>query len=102
MNRPGTPLSVASEKRTFKPGVIMAAPAIIGTVPRKFPLGGTLSHSNWTSNDRARLSDADLDRGPFLDAGPMPPQTSRADGSKWVTLLLQVPAGAAASAAPGA
>src|SRR3954447_22315861 len=48
MNRPGTPLSVASEKRTSMPGVIMAAHAIIGTVLRKFPLGGTLSYSNWT------------------------------------------------------
>src|SRR3954453_2185765 len=48
MNRPGTPLSVASEKRTFMPGVIMAARAIIGTAPREFPLGGTLSYSNWT------------------------------------------------------
>src|SRR3954452_20123607 len=67
MNRPGTPLSVASEKRTFKPGVIMAARGIIATVPRKFPLGGTLSHSNWTSNNRARVSDADLDERPFLD-----------------------------------
>src|SRR3954468_3850268 len=48
MNRPGTPLSVASEKRMSMPGVIMAAHAIIGTVLRKFPLGGTLSYSNWT------------------------------------------------------
>jgi hypothetical protein len=26
----------------------MAAPAIIGTAPREFPLGGTVSYSNWT------------------------------------------------------
>src|SRR3954447_7756391 len=100
MNRPGTPLSVASEKRMSMPGVIMAAHAIIGTVLRKFPLSGTLSYSNWTfqllsARVRRALGQASILGGRLHVCA----KTSRVDGSRgWRSYCS--PAGYCGSRAP--
>src|SRR3954452_4333904 len=60
----------------------MAARAIIGTAPREFPLGGTVSYSNWIFQLLAHVSDGLLDKRPFWMVGCMSAPKVGVDGSR--------------------
>src|SRR4051812_36350405 len=78
----------------------MAARAIIGTAPREFPLGGTVSYSNWTfqllsAHVRWALGQASI----FMIGCMSAPKV----GDRWVKRvapLLQSPTDTAAAALP--
>src|SRR3954451_15422612 len=78
----------------------MAARAIIGTAPREFPLGGTVSYSNWTfqllsARVRWALGQASICMVGYMSAPKV--------GGRWVKRvapLLQSPTDTAAAALP--
>src|SRR3954453_23634840 len=78
----------------------MAARAIIGTAPREFPLGGTVSYSNWTfqllsARVRWALGKASICMVGYMSAPKV--------GGRWVKRvapLLQSPTDTAAAALP--
>src|SRR3954468_13216655 len=78
----------------------MAARAIIGTAPRKFPLGGTASYSNWTfqlSSARVRWA---LGQASILDGRLHVCAKGRGRWVKTAAPLLQSPTDTAAAALP--